>query len=73
MRNCLYIFIAICFIACTKTKDTVYTFVCTSSYQKDPFTLIKKDTTFYNITTADAVSYARSTSVNGWVTDCERQ
>ena len=73
MKKYIYMLIPFLIAGCTKGKqDTTYSFTCTSTYQHG-FTTLTKDTTFNNITTNDANYYARITSVNGWVTMCERQ
>ena len=74
MTKYLLLSLMLLLLACTKNgTDTKYTFVCTSTYQQNPFSIYTKDTTFYNITANDANSYARNHTVNGWVTTCERQ
>lgn len=60
-------------LGCAKPKqDSVTTYSCRSTYQADPFNQIIKDTLLINVTSRQAYDYARSTSVNGWTTVCEK-
>ncbi len=72
-KKYLAVLIPIVFSACEKANLTTYDYICTSTYQIDPFHHKTKVDTFRNITADAANAIIRARADSGWTTVCERQ
>lgn len=72
MRKYLFLLLLLIVAACEKNNQAKFNYICTSTYQVDPFHYNTMIDTFYGITADAANSIIRGHADSGWSTSCTR-